>query len=409
MFEIDHEAADVLLDTSQAYLFGKTIQQALREWKNGAQLAFDTFMNEMADLHMKDFAYLMRFRLQEESQPLSEYLEWLFGECLKGLIDEKVNWGHASFSKLDGKDSLEKTIEGAFEGPSLRIAKFFHRIRVNERRNHASRGYRLGDIYLQSQGRNIRAVLTPDCDLVVRKGKSKAQSVLTMGGTLDGFDKKDSIADEFFIRRNKPYCVKWNPKDLQTYPANGEESLQQIKSLEFLGTLRPLYAQAMQRRALTDLSRIGLPVAPALGINADVAVWVRTIDANDPFKKIDIQAPNLATIIPARDGQKDGHRVLLRRGFFNKLIDHLRNIDITEMQQADIECRNKILNDGGIQTLCKGFLQTGVLTGGEGKFGTGLILGTSPNTKQDAPWLQITVNVSDGAMEELRTIDPLIN
>lgn len=284
--DIKHAAADVLLDTSQGYLFGNVVQQALNQWKIGAQTALESFLKEVGDLHMKDFAYLMRFRLQEEEQPLSEYLEWLFGECLKGLIDEKVNWQHDSFLKLDGTDNIEETIEGAFEGPSVEIAKFFHRARVNDRLSYTNRKYQLGDLYAQPRGKHIRAVVTPDCDLVVRKGKTKVKSVLTMGGTLNTFDKEGSVADDFFFRRRTPYSVRWNPKDIETFPVEGEEALDQAGKLQFLGTLRPLYAQAMQRRVLNDLSRIGLPVAPALGINATVAAWIRTKNARAVYDRV---------------------------------------------------------------------------------------------------------------------------
>ena len=168
------------------------------------------------------------------------------------------------------------------------------------------------------------------------------------------------------------------------------------------------YAQAMQRRALTDLSRIGLPVAPALGINATVAAWIRIRDASDPFKQIPIQASNLVTIIPARDGQKNGHGVLLRRIFFDELIDRLRQVAPNTLHDADARCLSNVLTGRGIRILHKSFLQSGVFTGTKGKFGTGLVLGTNPQTKQEAPWLQIIVSVSEEAMEELRTIDPLV-
>ncbi len=408
-FEIKHETANVLLDMSQGYLFGRMLQQALNEWKKGTKLAFNTFMKEVADLHTKDFAYLLRFRLREEGQPLSEYLEWLFGECLKGLIGEKVDWNHSSFLELDSEKELEEKIEGAFEGPSVQIAKFFHRVRINNRKSCTSKGYRLGDIYGQLEEKQIRTVVTPDCDLIVRRGKTKVNSVLTMGGMLKQFDTEDSIADEFFILENQPYCMKWNPKDLQTYPAEGEESLQQIDNLQFLGTLRPLYAQGIQRRALSDLSRIGFPVAPALGINATVTAWIRTKNDKKPFEPIDINASDLATIIPSRGGQRSGHRVLLRRGFFNELIDYLYCLQKSKPVNidADAKCLYSILRKGGIDDFRKEFLQKGALTKGKGKFGTGLVLDSSPNIKQNAPWLQITVTVKDEVKEELLTIDPL--
>ena len=225
---------------------------------------------------------------------------------------------------------------------------------------------------------------------------------------MHGFDKEDSIVDEFIMRRKRPYSVKWNPKDLQTYPVKGAESLREEKNMEFLGTLRPLYAQAMQRRALMDLSRVGLPVAPALGINGSAKAWIRTRDDSNPFAEISMDETNIATIIPEREGKAKGHRVLLRRGFVNELLAYLGQVDVAEMREADGVHLIAIRTPGGAETLSRSFLQVGVLTRENGKYGTGIILASKPNTKQDSPWLQITVTVSDEALEELRTIDPLV-
>ena len=71
---IDHDAADVLLDISQGYLFGKALQLAVAQWKSAAESALKNFLQEVGDLDTKDFAYLLRFKLREEGQFLSEYL-----------------------------------------------------------------------------------------------------------------------------------------------------------------------------------------------------------------------------------------------------------------------------------------------------------------------------------------------
>ena len=406
--EIAHEAADVLLDTSQGYMFGQYLQRALLQWRLGAELALQSLLKEVGDLHIKDFAYLMRFRLHDEGQPLSEYLEWLLGECLKGSISDMVNWKHGSLLSLDSGNNMGTSIEGAYDGPTLRIAEFFHRVRIDENSSRTRSGYQLGDLFVQPRGKDIRAVITPDCDLVMRKGRAKVSTVLTMGGTLNSFDEEGSSADDFFLRGKRAYSLRWNPKDLATFPITGQESLQEHEGLRFVGTLRPLYAQEMQRRALTDLSRVGLPVAPALGINANAAVWIRTNDASDPFKRLKLDSSPLATIVPARTGQRYGHRVLLRRRFFNDLIDKLTEFDDAEMNADDSAALGRLLKDDGIDKLHNRWLKTGMLAKERGMFGTGLVLGHRPNTKQDAPWLQIVLKVDDAAMEELSMIDPLV-
>lgn len=399
--EVEHTAADALLDVSQGYLFGKALQSALAQWKYGAESALELFMKEIGNLQTKDFAYLLRFRLREDGQPLNEYLEWLFGECLKGLINEKVDWENPSFSELEDNEKIEENIEGAFEGPSMMIAKLFHRSRVDSHRISAHRRYRLGDLYAQSDMHNIRVVITPDCDLVERGDQRTPEIILTIGGTLHTFDNEKSAADDFLLYKNKAYSVLWNPKDLRTFPFKGQESLH--KSYKFVGTLRPLYAQEMQRRALTDLYRVGLPVAPALGINATATVWIRKKGSYD---QVNINSSTRATIIPAR-AQGRGHRVLFPRPFVHELIDRLDEIQHDDMSQKDNNSRLNALKDDGVDKLYREFLKEGVPTNVKSTLGIWFILGDGPNTQQVKPWLKIVLDLSDEAAEELRTTDPL--
>lgn len=408
---IDHAAADVLLDISQGYLFGKALQLAVAQWESAAESALKNLLQEVGDLNTKDFAYLLRFKLREEGQPLGEYLRWFFGECLKGFIDNKVvDQEHYPFSEIDGENNIDKLIEGAFEGPSRGIAKFFHRVRVDSHHITNHTGYRMGDLYAQSDGQKIvkiRAVITPGCDLVERRGKTNVESVLTIGGMLNTFDKDGSAADDFFLYEDKPYSVLWKPKDLEMFPITGPTSLHETDEFKFLGTLRPLYAQEIQSRALTRLSRVGLQVAPALGINATVKVFIRKNDASNPFQNINIKSSALATIIPSRAGQSGGHRVLLRRSFLNELIDQLNEVDTAEMLDEDVILLKKVLEEKSTEQFYETLLREGGWTKAEGKFGTGFLISDKPKTKQDAPWLQFILKVSNDEMKELQMRYPL--
>ena len=398
---VDHLATDVLLDISQGYIFGRLLQQALTQWKEGAEQTLDDFIRQIGNLDMKDFAYLLRFRLREEEQVLSEYLGWLFGEYLKGMIDRNVNWSHSSFSELNNDTNIERKIEGAFDGPTSRIAEFFHGIRITE---HQIKRYQLGDLYASPSGNDIRAVITPDCDLVVRKGRTKIKRVLTMGGTLHTFDQEDSAADDLIFREDIPYSIRWNHKDLETFPIEGEEALRE-NNFQFLGTMRPLYAQEMQRRVLTDLSRIGLPVTPTFGIYGTATVWIRT--KNTPsFKPIPIESSRLATIIPSQRGQTVRHRILLRRRFVNELIDQLELIDRQDMKKQDIQFLDDMLQR--IDKIYDQFLREGGLAQAKGIFGTSFAFGDEPNANSGASWLQIVIKISEKEIEDIKVIDPLV-
>ena len=400
--DVDRDAVDALLDISQGYEFGKNLQQALVQWKKGAESALSNFMQEVSDFDIKDFAYLLRFRLREEGQSLGDYLEWFFGESLKGFVEENVDWSHTSFSKLDNNKN-EEMIEGAFDGPSNLIARFFHLIRINKNDDLANCNYRLGDLYAQTRKRKIWAVITPDCDLVVRNGQIRAKSILTIGGTLDTFDKETSSADDFFIDGRRYYSIRWNPKDLQTFAIYGEESIQNMENVEFLGTLRPQYAQEVQRRVLADLSRVGLPVAPAFGMNVPVVVRIQSGTNYKDFVQWEMTSPAFATIIFPRAGQKGGSRILLRRNFLNELIDHLIEIGPNDISKRHKGNLRDLLREDGVRKLYDRYLRTGIQIG-ESIFGTGFVIG---DQSDPAKWLQIVVDLTEEAKEEFHILDPL--
>ena len=407
---ITHDAADALLDTTQGYRFGGVVQEALAEWRKGAEKALNELMTEVADLEAKDFAYLLRFRLQEEGEPMGHYLEWLFGESLKALVDDCVEWDHAAFRQLD-ESELSKGVEGAFEGPSVRIASMFHRIRINEYQRRKQERDELGDLYVSGDGTSIRAIVTPDCDLVPRKGgKLKVSSLLTMGGALRSFDKESTSADHFIMRGKKPYSVKWDPKDLRSFPVAGAGSLADTEELSYAGTLRPLYAQEMQRVALADLARLGLAVSPAMGIDARVKAHLRVKNGKGTdFREIAIEDCAIAPIMLGRGEGDQGHLVLLRRRYLHELTDALTKIKPDELVEPDRTRLKTFLLGSKESERARGFLTKGALVKEAGPLGTRFLIAVAPEKKADSAWLQFVLSVDDAGMEELLAADPLFS
>ena len=70
------QAADVLMDTSRSFEFGRTLESALQRWKAGATAGLEKLYGELSDFDIKDFAYLLRFRLYQEREPFADDLEW---------------------------------------------------------------------------------------------------------------------------------------------------------------------------------------------------------------------------------------------------------------------------------------------------------------------------------------------
>ena len=398
-------ARDALLDACQGFRFGNLLDQALSEWSDAVDRAQKRLATSIRDLDAKDFAYLIRFRLRADATGLADYIDWLFGEHLRGLTEDEICWTDGSFADLDGADRLEDMIEGAQDGPTSAIANVFHSVRVGGRRNRGDRDYRLGDLYARKGGNEVRVVVTPDCDLIggapedgqVTR-RAKVANLLTMGGSLHHIGAQEAVADELLLRNNRPSYVGWRPKDLLTFPLRGEGALHEDPQYQYIGTLKPLYALRTQHRALGDLSRIGLPIAPALGVNMPVSVWLKPDNQNVSAFKLELDVGGTATIVPKREGQRGGHHVLLPRHFVHAVMDTLTAAPLDKRTKRIIA--ELVANRAKLDQL---LLVNGAEVGGQPRLGVAFHL-DRPNNKKGAAGLQFVLNASAQVKDSLDAI-----
>lgn len=325
--DLEQEAADALLDIFQSYEFGRALYAGVNCWLESAERAVKDLRTDIGALELKDFAYLVRFRLAQEGQSLLEYLDWLFGECLLDSVERAVDDAadNNSNNRLPALDeSMASRIEGAYDGPTRKIAELYHKARIESPRKVRPKHCRLGDLYLVNGKKRIIAVMTPDCDLVERKkGKRRAPRLLTVGGKLKAFDAPDTSVSDFVLIDKKPYNITWDPKDIETrefkeWPAPGDTS----EELTHIGALRPLYAQQLQRVLLHDLGRVGVSVAPAIGMTASVQVYIMS-KSGERIELIEEVIKGAAcTVVPARGGL-DKAKAIFTRKFVVNLISIL--------------------------------------------------------------------------------------
>lgn len=396
-------ARDAILDACQGYRFGNLLENALSEWSNAVSKALIKLKGSIRDLDAKDFAYLIRFRLRADATGLANYIDWLFGEHLRGLTEQQVCWTHGSFADLDGAQRLEDMIEGAQDGATSAIARIFHSVRVGDRRNRSDDEYRLGDLYARAGKNELRVVITPDCDLISGSAdgtgstrQAKVSNLLTMKGTLYGINAQKAVADELLIRNGNPYYVGWRPKDLATFPLEGEGSLHEHQEYGYIGTLRPLYALRTQSRALGDLSRIGLPVSPALGINMPVSVWLKPEDPNVQASELNVSG--IATIVPKREGQLGGHRVLLPRHFVHAVMEELTK----QLPSDHFESNISTLTDKRA-AVYETLLVIGFDMNDQHKLGIAFQF-DKPKNKKGAAWLQFVLKAPHQIKDSLEAI-----
>lgn len=396
VIEIKHDATNALLDIAQCHIFSGAIEDALIHWKNGVDSAIADVWKNITELELKDFAYLSRFRLAEEGQSLSSYLEWFFGEVIVDAIARKVDWSKPSFMILD-QSALKSTpgsqIEGAFDGSTEKIAELYYRARVDERKEREGKDLRLGDVYSSSKENEVLAVLTPDCDLVRRKDRRAAPRLTVVAGTIQPLNAPDSSIADFIKKGNIPYNIVWDTKDVRTveYDTIGAEG-----NVQLLGTLRPLYAQELQRRVLNEFARVGVAVAPAMAVTAKAEGVVRGVNGSIPLP---LSKPDQAScaVIPKRGGS-DRPRIIYHRSFVQEMLEQLELLK----KRTQVTTREKVVLDPDVtrqlDTLLEPKNQTSFFEklcrlGHQDKECTDGVVSTlrTAQTGKNAPWCQIVV------------------
>ena len=356
------DAADVLMDTAGSFEFGKTIEDALKIWKEGAKNALDQLYDDLHKFYVKDFAYLLKFRLYEEGDPFADYLEWFLGETLRAIVDDEVNWGNLAFTKLN-REELTQAIEGAHPLPSDQIAKFFHRIRFNSREARVRKRVALGDLYIASNHIDVRMIISPDCDLVLRKNeRPAAKRLLSIGGKVRSLSENHAIAGNLIFYNKLPKTIKWDKKDFMTHKFPRKSKLSDLEvnqtSYEYFSSMRPMFTQMIQKEALAELSRIGIATPPVVYVGAPVKVFLKKNGKNqatiDELKKL--REPQAQVFMP-RGGNETKMRALFSRNFVRDLMTSIEGLEedhlldhhrphLKEFIRKKEEVRKSMLNTG---------------------------------------------------------------
>ncbi|MFK4386989.1 hypothetical protein [Bradyrhizobium sp. USDA 223] len=244
--------------------------------------------------------------------------------------------------------------------------------------------------------KTIVAIMTPDCDLVPR-GKSKkpiASKVLLVSGDIKEFDAPETTVSDFIMIDGKPRNIKWDPKKIETRDFDGFPG----EGLKYVGTLRPLYAQELQRNVLHDLGRVGVATAPAIGVKAAVSVHVQKKAGEK--EKIALGNTKAAdcTIVLSRGGTAKAS-VLFRRGFVPELLTALAELDVNELAKH-AEGAIAALNKDGARSKFEKMYRNGVFFEDTIDFGICLTSSKKLRSKNDQTWCWILVEMGDELLAE---------
>lgn len=384
--KIEDPAADILLDTAQGFEFGRELDRSLGKWRKGAEEALASLDRELHDLDSRDFAYLLRFRLRGEGQSFADYLEWFLGESLRGAVDDTVSWNSDCFARIDDPATYA-AIEGGHPYPSDRIARLYHRLRFSMPNDRPRTRFTTGDVFVNSDGTKIRAVLSPDCDLVPRKdGKPSSPRLLTVGGTLRDMKDDGAFASELLVdAKDATKAIAWSFKDVATSTMTETDNIVvDDVCYKLFGTLRPLYANSVQTLALADLGRIGLAVAPPVYRTAKVKAFLVYDGGAKELAPARLEKQP-ATVFYARGGVEKDHMVLFSRSYVRSLLVALQGIDRATLTGEGKQHYDQFV--AGADKVSEKLQRVGLSINGDGPFG----IKVRKNRKKGGDWLQLVV------------------
>ncbi|MCI0575499.1 MAG: hypothetical protein L0331_04755 [Chloroflexi bacterium] len=310
------------------------------------------FLKGISDLTLNDYAYVQSLSLQDDGQPLGDYLLWLFSAYLGQLLfanalrDERAKLDSMTFTKalpsLDPpSDRLTEIYHTALfdtsVGPITPHARAARVVTTAEASANPS-ALTLGDVLryqmlqgdgnvattdtvteqgkIESQGAASRKpdlllVINPQCDLEFTPDRNTrpadpGRSILLLPGLLksivepvhDGSKPKT----ELYRHDEGSYRIEWDTRKILTVPLGEFNVWKEKERYERIARLRLPFALEVQRAFAADLTRVGTPVMPPIY----QSVAARLLRAHDRIfgTPEELQGDEAAFLVLTRDGQQ---------------------------------------------------------------------------------------------------------
>ena len=303
-------AADEVVGIAQTYRFGQAMSAALRAWQKALEQARKNMFEQIQDLDLKDLAYLIRFRLRNEGQRIGEYLDWLFGEALREELSQAFDDDESRQAFEDALHSNADHVRSALVGQTNRVADLYHKVRIEAPRKARNGDIRMGDLY--ADGDAVLAVVTPECDLIVRplENKRSAHRLMMVAGKLKPINSTSPASADLFFKDGVGQNIVWKYKDVRTMEFD-------IPRGQLLGTLKPVYALHARQALFNDLGRIGTFVPPPLTRAGKIRVRYRNAEDRSLELALADDVRSDCCIISTR-GSQDKKVIVLGRRFMQR-------------------------------------------------------------------------------------------
>ena len=297
-----------LIDSSDRI---EVVERLIEDWHRGAGEARDQVRDQMLALDVADLVYLDWFRLAPEGTSVGTYLRWFMNAYFEAQITRSLKkeiWSKAEevrlFSLMKESGELdEDTLAKSFKGPSSMIARAYGDILFDESRGQDGNAFPStlkttdlleGDLFVRRkrgrrrrgelEGTEVRMVVTPSCDLIVRPDRQvpDAESVVLLSGELkevgaESRRGKDIRMDLVKLEdggEDRLYAVQWNFDSTVSVGWDELNGGGVGKGFDRLGRVRDLYFHRVRDEWVRHLSRIGTEVTPLFPTAVAGEVWI---------------------------------------------------------------------------------------------------------------------------------------
>ena len=335
------------------------LQEYIQSLIVAAKEAQSAFTTEVNTLKIEDYEFIQNSVLQEQQQPLGDYLAWLYGSHWANLLLRNENL-KAQQDKIDKVISEKTPLHHSL--PSEKLSEIFlsalFEENLGEIKHHPWEGIEatvaelpylhLGDIFTKSGDQKLYMILNPQCDLERPDCRSLDQSIFFVPGIMDSLENvppsHNSVKTDFFIFEDERYRIYWDLKKVRSMPYSEVEAWLANEELKRNFRLRLPFALDIQQRFTSNMSRVGLPVSPPISKKITLRVSYSKYDGS-VIEEFIPKSDNYAFFARNRNG-KDEIRLTLNFAldFKAKLTEELETLEKERHESVDKSKIGKAIN-----------------------------------------------------------------
>ena len=286
---------------------GRRIQSFVDGLHDSFELAKEAFLERVGGLTLADYSFVQSLSLQKDSQPLGDYLAWLFSTFLgQLLLTDALQEVSADVDAMQSEGNVPNLTAPSEGFKDLYFQALFD-MSVGPVGPHPLAGkgsipqsllgpLGLGDVFMhisneadavddvfrdQEDDQTTKAsptpvvymLISPQCDLEGRSENIGRRLMLIVGELIDfehQISQNNSPSSELFIYKGAHYWIKWNLKSAETVVYGDFGCWIEERGLQRVARLRLPSALEVQRAFAADFTRIGSRIPPPIYEPIDV-------------------------------------------------------------------------------------------------------------------------------------------